>query len=253
MGITDFEFFDAHLHIINPAFPLTPNQGYVPDPYSCEQYLARLGKYTLVGGAIVAGSFQGYDQAYLIDALERLGPSYVGVAQLPADISDSEIRALHHKGVRAVRFNLVRGGAGQLETLEAVARRLHDVAGWHVELYADAADLAEIKTLLLDLPAVVIDHLGLSAAGLETLQELLAGGAYAKVTGLGRLDFTLADVLPELYEINPRRLLFGTDLPSTRAPRPYRDTDFLEVIDIVGEQGARALFSDNALDLYLGS
>jgi hypothetical protein len=29
--------------------------------------------------------------------------------------------------------------------------------------------------------------------------------------------------LATIYGINPKALMFGTDLPSTRAPRPYRD------------------------------
>ena len=36
-----------------------------------------------MGGAVVSGSFQGFDQSYLLDALDQLGPSFVGVTQLP--------------------------------------------------------------------------------------------------------------------------------------------------------------------------
>ena len=45
-----------------------------------------------------------------VDALAVLGPTFVGVTQLPADCSDEQILELDRSGVRAVRFNLRRGG-----------------------------------------------------------------------------------------------------------------------------------------------
>lgn len=42
---------------------------------------------------------------------------------------------------------------------------LHALAGWQVELYADAESPASLAYLLVRLPAVCIDHLGLSRAG----------------------------------------------------------------------------------------
>ena len=44
--------------------------------------------------------------------------------------------------------------------------------------------------------------------------------------------------------------LFGTDLPSTRAPVPYADTDLLKVVDAIGEEPARKVFYDNAIRFY---
>ena len=65
MSRRDFKLFDAHLHSIDKRFPLTPNNGFLPDPFSCEEYLARMKGYDLAGGAIVSGSFQAFDQSYL--------------------------------------------------------------------------------------------------------------------------------------------------------------------------------------------
>jgi fluoroacetyl-CoA thioesterase len=66
-----FQLFDAHLHIVDPRFPLVANHGYVPDPFTVDDYRERLA-----GGAVVSGSFQAFDQDYLLDALRRLGPSF---------------------------------------------------------------------------------------------------------------------------------------------------------------------------------
>ena len=48
-----------------------------------------------MGGAVVSGSFQKQDQTYLIDALEKLGPNYIGVTQLLANTSDETILSLN--------------------------------------------------------------------------------------------------------------------------------------------------------------
>ncbi len=101
--------FDSHFHIIDPRFPLVVNQGYTPPPFPLDAYLAKARPLGVVGGAVVSASFQGYDQTYLEAALRRLGKGWVGVAQIPADMPDQEIRRLHRLGVRALRFNIARG------------------------------------------------------------------------------------------------------------------------------------------------
>ena len=56
--------FDAHLHIIDPRFPLVASQGYVPEPFTVEDYRTRTAGLGITGGAVVSGSFQGFDQSY---------------------------------------------------------------------------------------------------------------------------------------------------------------------------------------------
>lgn len=250
MQLNNFQLFDAHLHIIDPRFPLIANQGYLPAPFTVADYRARTAAYDLVGGAIVSGSFQAFDQSYLRAALSKLGPRFVGVTQLPATVSDAEILDLHVAGVRAVRFNLKRGGSAEVGDLEAMAQRVHGLAGWHVELYVDSRDLSELVPLLTRLPAVSIDHLGLSRDGLPTLLKLVAAGVRVKATGFGRVDFDVAAALQLLCAINPDALLFGTDLPSTRAPRPYADNDLLLVVDALGEELARKVLCTNTMNFY---
>lgn len=250
MSITDFPLFDAHLHVIDPRFPLVPNRGYLPDRYTVSDYRERMEGYDLRGGAVVSGSFQAFDQDYLADALARFGPTYVGVTQLPASVTDRELRDLHGLGVRAVRFNLKRGGSEDVAHLDAMARRIHELLEWHVELYADAAELGDLFDTLVALPAVAIDHLGLSRAGLPCLLKLAERGVRIKASGFGRVDFDVRAALRTLHQANPEALMFGTDLPSTRAARPYSDRDFQLVIDTLGEAAARDVFLGNALSFY---
>lgn len=242
--------FDSHFHIIDRRFPLVPNQGYLPDDFTCADYLARNAGIPLAGGAIVSGSFQAMAQDYLVDALATLGPCFVGVTQLPAAVSDEEVLRLDAAGVRAVRFNIKRGGSEGIEHLEEMAKRVHALAGWHVELYVDSRELGELEATLLRLPAVSIDHLGLSAGGFKRLLSLVEKGVRVKATGFGRVDFEVRQALKDIWSANPDALMFGTDQPSTRAPRPYLDEDLQLVLDTFDEKGARKVLYENAVAFY---
>lgn len=248
--LNQFKVFDSHFHIIDQRFPLVPNQGYLPDGFSAEDYQKRTENYDIAGGAIVSGSFQAFDQSYLIAALKELGPAFVGVTQLPATVTDAELIELNVAGVRAVRFNLKRGGSESVENLERFAKRVHETVGWHTELYVDSKDLADLHSTLINLPSVSIDHLGLSLAGFTDLLALVEKGVYVKATGFGRVDFDVKLAIKEIVTINPESLVFGTDLPSTRAPVPYSDEDLFRVVDAIGENMARKVFYENAVRLY---
>lgn len=250
MKIPDFKVFDAHFHIIDPRFPLVPNKGYLPERYITRDYLERTEDYDVRGGAVVSASFQAFDQDYLVNALARLGNGFVGVTQLPNTVSDEEIIELDLAGVRAVRFNMKRGGSEDVKHLEKMAKRIHEIAGWHVEFYVDSSELADLKPLLCSLPAFVIDHLGLTKKGFPTLLELVECGARVKATGFGRVDFNVADALRDIHSANPESLMFGTDLPSTRAARPYSHSDYLLVIETLGEAGAKRVLYENAVNFY---
>jgi predicted TIM-barrel fold metal-dependent hydrolase len=162
------------------------------------------------------------------------------------------LRTLDAAGVRAVRFNLKRGGSAEVRDLDRLARRVYDLVGWHSELYVDAAELPALYAMLVALPAVSIDHLGLSQQGFPTLLKLAERGVRVKATGFGRVDFAVRPALQALYQANPQALMFGSDLPCTRAPRPYLDTDAQLIVDALGKDGAKRVLSENARLFYRG-
>ena len=205
----------------------------------------------LVGGAIVSGSFQAFDQGYLLDALERLGPSFVGVTQVPSSVTDEEVLWLHTAGVRAVRFNLYRGGSESLDLLERLALRVHDLAGWHAELYVDSKDLPELESRLAALPRVAIDHLGMTRDGYPALLRLVERRVKVKATGFGRVELDVPEALREITTVDPGALIFGTDLPGTRAERPFEKADVDLIVETLGETLADRVLRENALDWYL--
>lgn len=245
------KFFDAHLHIINPRFPLIENQGFMPEAFTSNDYLKSVECFNVVGGAVVSGSFQAFDQSYLIDALQTLGEKFVGVTQLPHDTSDERIIELSKLGVRALRFNMNRGGSEDLSRLDYFSRRVHELVNWHTELYINSRDLTEIEEKVAKLPAVSVDHLGLSKEGFPTLLSLVEKGIKVKATGFGRIDFDAAEAIQIIYSINPDALMFGTDLPSTRAKVPFQHSDVSLIYQALEEDQAENVLYRNALKWYL--
>src|SRR5699024_10474397 len=81
--------------------------------------------------------------------------------------------------------------------------------------YIDAKYLRDISSTIEMLPAVSIDHLGLSEEGLPHLLKLVDKGMRVKATGFGRVELNVENALKSIYDVNPDALMFGTDLPST--------------------------------------
>jgi predicted TIM-barrel fold metal-dependent hydrolase len=243
--------YDAHLGIVDPRFPLVENEDYLPQSYVVADYLAASIPLGITGGTVVSGSFQAFDQAYLLSTLAALGPSFTGVTQIPASTLDHEILALDAAGVRAVQFNIYRDIPESFASIASFARRIHRLCRWHVELYADMAKLrpAEIDTLA-GLPQLVVDHLGMGEGGLARLVDLAKAGAKVKATGFGRVLVDPEEAMEKIASANPASLMFGTDLPSTRARRPFEPSDMALIEGVLGPELARRAFYDNAVELY---
>ncbi|MCM3796530.1 amidohydrolase family protein [Priestia megaterium] len=242
--------FDSHFHIIDFDFPINENQGYLPLSYVVDDYKTGTANLDVLGGAIVSGSFQGFDQEYLVNALKQMGPTFCGVTQLPFTVTDEEIIHLHQHGVKALRFNIKRGGSEDLSKLDYFARRVYDLVGWHSELYIDSKELPEIASAIEKLPAISIDHLGLSEEGLPHLLKLVDKGIRVKATGFGRVELNVENALKYIYEANPDALMFGTDLPSTRAKRPFEYKDIELIQQLFDQQAADKILYMNAFNWY---
>jgi predicted TIM-barrel fold metal-dependent hydrolase len=242
--------FDSHCHIIDHRFPIVANQGYTPPHFPLENYLAQARPLGVMAGAVVSGSFQAEDQTYLMDILPKLGPAWVGVTQIPNDYPDAEIARLGKLGVRAVRFNVFRGRIDSVDDIVALATRVHSVAGWHSEIYADAAALAPHVDKLSKLPQLCVDHLGMTEAGVPVLLDLVAAGCKVKATGFGRVKLDVPKTLEAVARKNPNALVFGTDIPSTRAARPFEAADIDLVERVLGQEFAQKAFWDNPLAFY---
>ncbi|MCM6777343.1 amidohydrolase family protein [Nocardia sp. CDC159] len=240
--------FDAHVHIIDPRFPLIENDGYLPAPFTVADYRKRMARFDVDGGAVVSGSFQGTDASFLTAALAQLGPGWVGVVDLHPDATDAQILELDRAGVRALRFNLKRA-AGDIVALTMQALRAYDLVGWHVELYIDGSMLGSLEPVISKLPTLSIDHMGMSDDCLPYLLDLVDRGARVKASGFGRVAMDVPAALRRIHTVNPDALMFGSDLPGTRAGRPFQDSDIELIADVVGTDMYKVL-EDNARAFY---
>lgn len=244
------KIFDSHFHIIDFKYPLVENNGYTPPEFTVNDYKAIQEKHEIIGGAVVSGSFQVFDQSYLVDSLENLGENFFGVANIPNNISNTEIEQLSKKNVTAIRFNLKRGGSETIEHLEYLSNKLSNEFGWHTEFYLDSKDLKDLNTQLNKIKIFSIDHLGLSKDGLNELYQWVEKGVKVKATGFGRVDFDPIEVMKQIHNINPKALMFGTDLPSTRAQIPFSEIDIARIKENFNEMDQSNIFYKNALEWY---
>jgi predicted TIM-barrel fold metal-dependent hydrolase len=251
------KIFDSHFHIIDPKFELIENNGFVPDYYTTDDYLNELEEIGLeaIGGAVVSGSFQGFDQSYFADALQRLGENFVGVTQLPFDTTDEELAKLHTIGIRGIRFNLYRGFDSTLSEIEELSLRVYKKHGWKTEFYINLAETEDdLKELILSLPAASIDHIGMTKVPAETLTAYTNKGVPIRLTGFGRVEYgreEVARLIRYLYDANPDGLIFGTDLPSTRAEYRFSKADVELIQEVLTADECEKVFWKNGYNWYL--
>src|SRR6185295_13827186 len=101
-----------------------------------------------------------------------------------------------------------------------------------------------------NLPKVSIDHLGMTQAGMPHLLKLAERGAKVKATGFGRTEVDVPAALRDLARANPECLMFGTDLPSQRARRPFLPSDMDLIRETLDAEVTRRVFCDTAVAFY---
>jgi hypothetical protein len=85
----------------------------------------------------------------------------------------------------------------------------------------------------------------MTQAGVPVLLDLVAAGCKVKATGFGRVKLDVAKTLEQVARKNPNALVFGTDIPSTRAERPFMPSDIDLVEKVLGPDLAQKVFWDN--------
>jgi predicted TIM-barrel fold metal-dependent hydrolase len=240
---------DAHCHIFGPAdrFPFSPDRAYTPPDAGIDDFESLQERLGLSRAVFVQASCHGTDNAAMLDALERGGGRYAGVAMIDSSCSDAGIERLHAAGVRGTRFNFVAhlGGAPDPGEFWRVVERIVPF-GWHVVLHFDAKDLPQHAALLDRMPCpYVIDHMARvpAAEGIEqepfrALLELLGDErAWVKISGAERLTVDGAppydDVVPfarALIDAAPTRVLWGTDWPHPNVRHMPDDGDLVDLL-----------------------
>lgn len=263
---------DAHCHVFGPAdaFPFAPERKYTPGDAGKDMLFALRDHLGLSRNVIVQASCHGKDNSAMIDALESSGGLARGVAVVAHDIADEELDRMHAAGVRGVRFNFVKRlvDATPREVFMRTAERVQRL-GWHVVVYFEAPDLADLTPFLKELPGiVVVDHMGR-----PDVTKPVDGEDFGRFMGLMEDLPTLwtkvscperltaagppyDDVVPFqrlLVERFTDRVLWGTDWPHPNMKSHSPDDGVLvDTIARIAPTGdlQRALLIDNPMRLY---
>ncbi|MGQ0834262.1 MAG: amidohydrolase family protein [Gammaproteobacteria bacterium] len=264
---------DAHCHVFGPGdvFPYAPERKYTPADAPKEKLWALRDHLGFERNVIVQATCHGADNRALVDALKDAEGRARGVATVKHDISDAELHALDHAGVRGVRFNFVKRLVDTVprDTLMDIAERIEPL-GWHVVIYFEADDLPELFDLFSTLPTtVVVDHMGcpdvtkpVDGPQFELFVKLMRdhGNFWSKVSCPERLSKSgppgYADVVPfarRIVEAFPYRVLWGTDWPhpnmKSHMPDDGKLVDFIPKI-AASKEVLGKLLVDNPMRLY---
>jgi len=263
---------DAHCHVFGPAadFPYAPERKYTPCDAGKDKLFALRDFLGFERNVIVQATCHGKDNRALVDALKAAGERARGVATVGENITEAELAELDAAGVRGVRFNFLKRLADF--TPHDVLRRIADKVapfGWHVVVYFEAPDLAELKPLFTSLPTkVIVDHmgrpdvkLGVDHPQFQAFVNLLADheNIWSKVSCPERLTVEGApydDVVPyarTIVERFPDRVLWGTDWPHPNIKTVMPDDGVLvdNIPKIATTEALRqALLVDNPMRLY---
>jgi len=266
---------DAHCHVFGPEnkFPYAPERKYTP----CDAPKGKLFQLRDFLGfdknVIVQASCHSKDNRAMVDAIESSNGKAKGVAFVGEEVTDDELKWMDRAGVRGVRFNFIKRLVDftPRDVLERIAARVAPL-GWHVVVYFEMADLAELEPFFTSLPTgVVVDHMGRPEVkkGLDhpDFQRFLRmmdkhKNFWSKVSCPERLTVAgppYDDVVPfarKIVESFPDRVLWGTDWPHPNMTKEAPDDGVLvDVIPKIAPTAAlrQKLLVDNPMRLYWSS
>ena len=283
-GPPDPPLCDAHVHVVgDPArYPQVAARSYTAGLATLDALQGQAAPAGVGRFVIVQPSFYGTDNTLLLESLDALGGRGRGVAVIdPARTGAAALQALHARGVRGLRINLYSplGGAGRTlgEAFAAMAAAAA-TQGWHVQVIAPVAVLAEAARGLAASPVpVVIDHYGLpagaapeGAAGRALLRLLARGHVWMKLSAPYRSSGDALAVRPDaawlraILEAGAERCVWGSDWPHTpphalqggaEVPLAYRRLDYRAVLEgftaaLPSGASAWAILRDNPARLY---
>jgi predicted TIM-barrel fold metal-dependent hydrolase len=214
---------------------------YTPPDAPLETYRRLLATLGVERAVLLQPSVYGEDNRAMLEALAAAGPGFRGVAVVAPTIATRDVEALHRRGIRGVRLNLVDRREGRnavpVESVHALAERIARF-GWHIEFLVNLDEAPGFASAVAGLPVpIVLGHLGYPRAGarafvespaFESLLRLLAGGrCWVKLTGpyriSGAADLPYEDVdaaAARLAQAAPGRLIWGSDWPHVMMKKP---------------------------------
>lgn len=225
---------DSHVHVFGPTgrFPYSTDRKITPVEAPKEKLFALHKQLGIERCVIVQSVIHGFDNSVVEDAILAGKGAYLGVALVPATVTDKELHRLADVGFRGVRFNFMRHllNDASIQQVIDMTPRLKAV-GMHLQVHFESSLIHDLGPLLAKSQVpVVIDHMGRVDArkgndheDIQVLFRLLENKLFnVKVSGIDRIDaqafienpyasgIAIARSLVERY---PEQCVWGTDWP----------------------------------------
>jgi predicted TIM-barrel fold metal-dependent hydrolase len=238
MNIFDEQKIDCHNHIFDPArFPYRADTAYRPSL----QEIGTAAQFTHVMDAcgvrhaLLVGPTSGYrtDNRCMLDAIERGGDRFKGIAVVDHDVSRTELLDMKRAGVVGIAFNPAMDGVDSMAHADALFHTLSEL-----DMFAQIQTIGDQLLALQPLiertrTRILIDHCGrpdlaagIDQPGFQLLLRLADNDrTVVKISGLqkfSQLDYPYEDaqlfVQQLLRAFGPDRCVWGSDWPFLRAP-----------------------------------
>src|SRR5882672_4760269 len=156
---------DTHFHAVGPLdrFPLSKQASYTPDHDAPKETLFGLHAHLgIQRGVVVQTAVHGFDNSASADLLAARPKDYRGVALVPVDVKEDELKKLSKQGFLGARFHFMKhlNSGVSIEDVVAFGKRLAPL-GWHLQLHLDATLLEQMAgTIARSVVPISIDHMG---------------------------------------------------------------------------------------------
>lgn len=261
---------DAHVHVFDNyvRYPLSPNRSFTPPEAPVSSLIGMLDVLGIERGVVVHSSAYGTDTRVSEAAVGAHPDRLRGVAVTDATTSQADLRRLNDAGFCGTRLSTVVKGTSSFDSLEAIAANVRPF-DWHIAVHVGrSAELADLKTRLLDLGnTIVIDHVGrvradegVQSPGYQALLEMLdTGRCWVKISALHRTssqDQPWDDMKPlvdGIVRARPDRIVWGTDWPHVNQyDTMQNDGDLLDAFAgwVPDDSLRKQILVDNPAALY---
>ncbi|MEY3552223.1 MAG: hypothetical protein RL735_571 [Pseudomonadota bacterium] len=247
---------DTHAHIFGPPdlFPYSESRRYTPPAAPLEHY-RNMQKITGLSRVVfVTPTAHGCDNRVILDAIEQLGDSARGIANIDPSFDDRALDELTAGGFRGARFHLMddRPGSEEYLTAHLPVLRKRD---WILDLHVDPKDLIDHEKYIRSLPVVtIIDHMarvrgrdGLDQQAFKLLLDLLKDDRFwVKLCSLDKISavpkarvegsLPFMDMVPfaqAVIDVAPDRVIWGTDWPHGNTFTPGRTPNEGDLLDLL--------------------
>lgn len=253
---------DAHVHVFESRYPLSPARGYNPAEATLDELKhlhATLGIDRVV---FTQPSPYGVNNQAILDGAAALNAETPGRARMVVavdrDVSEEQIANFDTLGGRGIRLNLdSRGGMPiELSDLPDLEAKLKSF-GWHIEWLFTGKDIGDLLPVFkkITIPMSIAHFAyqpasaGIAAPDFQTLLNLVRdGNTWIKISAPNRVSKTdlppYDDVKPmaeALIEAAPARIMWGTDWPHpSRYVANPNDGDLVDALgDWVSDEAMR--------------